>query len=277
MLPKDWGTHSDSLSVSDPAFSFDYSAQTSGNILNLSYQWRSSADSVPADQLAEWARKMAEVRATFGYQLQQNIRLAEAVKKQGIVWPLTLSGLGGLLAGFVIGCILFRWRPASASLPPPLGSEHLNGIGGWLILVALGVVYRPIALIAEAKESFHLTHDLPSWITLTDAESVGFNSHYAMVACYTTAMSGLLIGWSLVMIFQFFSRKASFPRSLVAFIAIALFSVITSRIAVNVWIPPTPAPNLALIIGTCIGSAIGSTLWIAYLHTSVRVKATFRR
>lgn len=277
VLPKSWGTNHDSKSVHDDSFDFAYYSNISGPRIDISYEWRTSADSVPADHLAEWSRKMAEVRATLGYQIQQNIRLAEAVNKEGIVWPMLLNGMGGLLAGLAIGCVLFRWRPASASLPPPIGSDHLNGIGGWLLLVAIGVVFRPIRLIMDARNTLQLTHDFPAWITLTDKESVSFNPHYAWVAGCSIAMSGLLFGWSLVMIFQFFRRKASFPRSLMAFIVTALVITIASQIAVNVWTPPTPAPDKALLIGTCVGSVIGSALWFAYLHTSMRVKATFRR
>ncbi len=276
ILPKNWPDSDDHLEIKDGTFTFDHEAHTKGRYANVSYRWQTRADAVPADRLADWIKKMSEVRATFGYQLQQNIRLANATKQDGIVWPLAGSGIAGGVVGIVVGCMLYRWRPQSASLPPPLGCSHLAGIAGGLTLVAIGVVLRPLMLLTRAKDLLGLMGNLPVWIARTDAESVSYLPGYASFASCEAFMLPALMAWSLVMAVQFFRRKASLPVSLI----ILLVLTCGWTAARSYWLRQIDSSvgneGVTRVVTTIVFQVVLSALWVAYLVVSRRVKATFR-
>lgn len=275
-LPKEWPAHSQSQTINDDTFAFSYETRTEGNRVSLSYRWRTLTDSVPAERMQDWTRKMNEVRATFGYQLQQNIRLADAVEKIGVVWSLVACGVFGALAGLAVGWWFYRRRPV-VSEEIPLGDRHLVGIGGWLILLAIGVTMRPFILVSGMVADMGLVRDLPTWITLTDSESVGYNAGFAWLAWAEFFVHGLLIVWSVVLVPQFFRLKATAPRAQIAFFITFATWLLVDQIAAGLIMPSGNPSDQARQIGQMIGAWIGPAVWVAYLLNSRRVRATFRR
>lgn len=269
-LPKEWPDSTDSREISDDTFAYALDIQSKGRRTDLRYDWRTLADSVPAGRVGEWNKKMNEVRATFGYVLNQNIRLAEAVQKKGIVWSVVASATLGVLAGLIVGVVLYRWQPAPR--PRPANSRHLEGLGGWLVLLGIGVVFRPLAQLLASKDIFNLIGNHVGWITLTDPESGGYVSGYASLVWSEAFSQGLFFAWSMVMIFQFFRRKPSLPRSLSALLLIAIVWEIVDYLFLVRLFPQEPAATGPKIIT----HVLFTILWVGYLHRSRRVRMTFR-
>ena len=270
-LPRDWPLSTDAADISDDTFAFKWSAQGSGRRVDLQYDWRTLSDSVPPHRMAEWNKKMGEVRATFGYKLQQNIRLAEAVKNQAVVWSIITSSVTGILAGISLGVWLYHWQPPRRLRPE--NSRHLVGIGGWLILLAIGIVLRPMIHLAGAKDLLTLTGNSPAWVAMTDRESVSYQSGYATLIWAEAFIQGLFFAWSVVMIFQFFKRKPSFPHSLTALLVLAVIWVTIDELALA-YVLKTEAFKSKLPL---LKQIIPSVIWIWYLQVSRRVNVTFRR
>lgn len=57
----------ESKTVSDPAFSYRKNAQWTGNEFILEYEYQSLADSVPANQSADYLQRLSEVSQSLGY------------------------------------------------------------------------------------------------------------------------------------------------------------------------------------------------------------------
>jgi hypothetical protein len=212
---------------------------------------------------------MGEVRATLGYRLSQNIRLSEAVKEKVIVWSVVACSTGGVLAGLLIGTLLYRWEPAVRARPE--NSSHLIGLGGWLVFVAIAIVVRPLIQLKSFSAMVGLMGDSTAWITLTDADSFSYKAGYAWLVWSEAFMQGLVFAWSLMMIPQFFRRKPSLPRSFSALIITSLIFEIVDHIALArvkiTGIPP----------GTIVGHGVATVAWVWYFQVSRRVRATFRR
>lgn len=275
-LPRIWPAQGESRSVSDPTFDFDYEARPQGRTIELSYRWRTNADSVPAGRMSEWTSKMGEVRGTFGYQLQQNIRLSEAVKRTGLVHPLLFAVILGLATGIALG-VFFYFRPRRM-LPPPLETEPTRaGIRGWLILIAVLVVSRPILFLIKTRLGLPMIENLPLWITITDPQSANYREWFAPITTIEFFASAAVFGWSLVIPFQFFRKKATFPRAYCMLLAAGLVWSLADLIAVRTLLPSTEPTNTAREVGRIIGFAIIPGLLIWYLLVSRRVRATFRR
>jgi Protein of unknown function (DUF2569) len=223
----------------------------------------------------EWTQQMAKVRASLGYRLTQNIRLAAEMKRGGIVWPALGGALAGLLGGLALGVWLYR-----RACPPPLAIRpvraDLAGIGGWLLLPAFAILIRPFALFNALKPTLALIDDRPSWIASTDPESVGLIAGFAPVALAEIAVGVCFIAWSLVLIPQFFTRKRSFPPSVILYLA----SFAGWAVVHMVWMRQLAFPNPASLESDLVALGqlgFAAAIWIPYFRLSERVRATFTR
>ncbi|MBI5381988.1 MAG: DUF3857 domain-containing protein [Opitutae bacterium] len=275
-LPKDWPVKPQEVTVRDDTFAFAYSTRAEPRRVLLSYHWRTLADFVPAARMSDWVKKMAEVRSYLGYSLSQNIRLAKEVQREGIVWPMAIATIAGLIAGIGLSFWLYRYRPASLAEPPPLGREDLAGIGGWLILVAFGVTVRPLVLASELWQTAQLIGNWPGWVTMTDAESVSYVPGFCWLVLAEGFFGGLYCTWAAGMVLQFYRRKASFPITFVAMMtSFALWGIAhviwmhSLNMAETGETGKTYAEATKLVVGVLI--------WVPYMQLSQRVRRTFRQ
>ncbi|HVU34536.1 MAG TPA: DUF3857 domain-containing protein [Opitutaceae bacterium] len=276
--PKGWPIAAQHKEIGDHTFNFTFEA-TGGSVVVLRYVWQTTRDQVAASEVPAWTKRMADVRATFGYQLTQNIRLAAAMKATGWVWPLVAALVLGLGAGLVITRVLAKRRVpvVDAGEPPPLSAaEPLRGLGGWLILVGIGVTVRPLYLLMALGPSFRLAVNHPGWVALTDSESTHYLAGFAPLVCGEAFFNALLLVWSCVLVVQFYRKRSSFPRTLAAYLLTLVAWLTVHQIAmayVNRNVPKMASATSDL--RTVVGVWIMAAVWVPYLYNSRRVRVTF--
>ena len=144
----------------------------------------------------------------------------------------------------------------------------LVGIGGWLILVAIGVIAAPILLLSSIRQfegmliQLKTTIGVPeSYITLF--ESMNFFNYLFLLA-------------SFAMVYLFFYKKRNFPKMYIIYsvlsiiigssFIIAMYSILPEYAFFTIW---------DQLKGTFLTSLLSSIAWIMYMLTSRRVKNTF--
>ncbi len=147
--------------------------------------------------------------------------------------------------------------------------SHLEGLGGWLILVGLGLAISPVVILGT-----------------TIAGNVTLFTHSSFRAFLEAhpALEGLIIFeiiTNLIFVvllgalnFLFFTKKRSFPTYMTLYLALQLILVLGDALAVHAVVPSvhTPASYSAIT-----RSFLGAAIWIPYLLVSRRVKLTFVR
>jgi hypothetical protein len=271
-LPSDWTIKPENTRIHDPTFDYTFAVRGEGRKIWLNYSWRTLAESVPPNRMVEWGRATGEVRNGLGYRLSRNLRLAAALGAARIVWPMVASLVGGLLAGVALGWVLLRWRSKGNAEPPELETSSLAGIGGWLVLLAVGVIVRPLLYVKALWPSVELSRNGAGWLRLTDSESASYMAGFAPIACAEAFVGCFFMGWSLVIVPQFFSRKSSLPVSLSLLMIVQVVWVI----GYHFWYASLFPAGIgdAGLIG---GAVIAMLIWVPYLQKSLRVKQTFNR
>lgn len=162
---------------------------------------------------------------------------------------------GGGATGVPLGLILFflawiAWRVVKADREAK--EEQLVGIGGWLIVLAIGQIFGLASFIGSVFRVY------------SNAESgVVTNSS---IAFYTQGvLNGLLLAIFATTTHLFFIKSRLFPRFFIA--AYAVVILLYSFIAI-----PSADPEL---IGGWIASIIGAAIWLPYITLSKRVANTF--
>lgn len=159
--------------------------------------------------------------------------------------------------------------PALDAALPPLTAEpsstaqkDLRGIGGWLIVVAVGLGLGPFALLLAAGGALLLLMSPMSQELLAAHPSV------ARLLILNAAIYCLLIVALIVLNLLFYGRKKIFPRAAIGFLVANFVLDLTSQQMLRQYIPTLPSTGAFM-------NLVSAAIWIPYFLLSQRVKQTF--
>ena len=139
--------------------------------------------------------------------------------------------------------------------------SDLNGIGGWLILVAVGLAIAPFNSLHGMYRDLRL---------LFGGSGAVLGSYHGLAALILfEAITNTIFFSSLIGLNVLFYRKSRlFPGWMITFLCCQLLVVLADHLAAMRFSPSTGATPL-------LRSFIGVAVWIPYYLRSVRVKETF--
>jgi hypothetical protein len=149
-------------------------------------------------------------------------------------------------------------QTSSAPAPSPVAEPAPSGIGGWLILLGIGLVLGPFRLFAQAAEGSRVLSLIPSGDSLRTL---------ILIEVVVNAILGVALFASAML---FFRRKRAAPAVIGLVLAASVLFVIAETLVIAFYFPGIPA-----IDPPTVAAIIIPLLWIAYLRTSERVKNTF--
>jgi len=157
-----------------------------------------------------------------------------------------------------------------------MGNEekNLEGIGGWLILVAIGIIVTPIRLIVLMMSTYPEIFSTGVWEALTTQGGEAYSPLWAPVLIGEILInSGMLLIW-LYMAYLFFSKKVVFPKWYIGLVVFSLAFIIADAFAIKLVLPSEPVfdPDT---IKELMRSLFMVVVWVPYMLISKRVKATF--
>lgn len=279
-LHEDWNVTPMDNTEKSHAFRVSDKIAGAGRQVTMSYSWESLDDHVPAEKIDAHVAAIARVRNQLGYHLTHDPSAKEtpaaAATRFRFNWlPVVLILVTG--AGvFYAGGRLYA-RPPLAPPPMPDFNEHnLVGLGGWLVLIAIGVVVRPLVLGWQLARDFGYAFNLDTWEALTTPGMEAYDPAYAPLIIAEVIGNTVLVSTSLLLVLLFFRCKRAFPA---VFIGLMIFSLLF--IAADTWAAenlikdgePAAPENKTEIVKIVIQSLI----WIPYMLNSRRVKLTFTR
>ncbi len=282
---EDWPLIPSNEDVANGQFQFQHRAMASGRRIDLTYSYRTLADRVSPADLAAYDAAVRKIKDAIGYNLtyktpEQVTARRKADLKSGygqFNWPIAvlasvilLGGLSGAGSYYYFAC--HRVAP----LPPSLHSRQLEGLGGWLVVVAIGLFFRPFmfinACVALGPSIFHLD----VWRNLTLSGNAAYHPLWMPILLFELTYNMLAVIFSLLLLVLFFQKRQAWPRCFIAFMVFMLCGVVIDQmLAAN--IPAVvksgggnPSKDLTQIF-------FAAAIWIPYTLRSERVRATFRR
>jgi Protein of unknown function (DUF2569) len=140
----------------------------------------------------------------------------------------------------------------------------IEGIGGWLILVAIGLVISPLYSIHGINTSLRIMYGIQyqDWLS-THAGLAGLILYEGVT---NTVFLIALIALNTL----FYRRKRQFPWLMIAFLVMQLALRIIDHVAALHFFPHHSAISL-------LQSFVYTAVWIPYYLVSERVKVTFVR
>ncbi len=153
-------------------------------------------------------------------------------------------------------------------------NNDLKGISGWLILVAIGVIFGPVRLLYTYIPLYKSIFEDGTWEALTTVGSEVYNPYWGMLLIGEMMFNSLLVVACIYLIYLFFSKHYLFPK---VYIGIVVASLIF--IPLDAWIVTMIFPDVPMFdpetTKEFVRTLFAGVIWIPYMLVSKRVKATF--
>lgn len=154
-------------------------------------------------------------------------------------------------------------------------NEGLRGIGGWLILVVIGLAVTPIRIGWMLCSDYLPMFQDGTWEMLTVPGGEGYHELWKPLLAFEIAGNVITMLLALITLFLLIRKSRWTPRFAIAWLLLGLVFVVSDYLLaqkipliVELGTDPETMREMARAI-------IGAAIWIPYWLVSKRVKATF--
>ena len=153
-------------------------------------------------------------------------------------------------------------------------NNEYKGLGGWLILLGLGVVVGPARISLEVLPMFYGIFTDGTFEVLTTPGTEYYHAMWGPLLVFEFVFNSLMILASLYAIYLFFSKHYLFPRVYIVIIIVSLVFIPFDAWLASFVLPDEPMfdPDTTQEF---LRSVIATVIWIPYLINSKRANATF--
>lgn len=155
----------------------------------------------------------------------------------------------------------------------PLG---VSGLGGWLILVQIGLFLTIISLAIQLVVYSLPTMTTETWELLTSEQSDYYHPLWGSVVIFETVYNVLFLVFGIYTIIAFYSKKSIFPRLMIMFYSVSLAVGIIDYLLL-LQIPMARELEDGSSLRDIGKSVLACAIWIPYFIKSERVHNTFVR
>lgn len=151
-----------------------------------------------------------------------------------------------------------------------------SGIGGWLILVMIGLFGTPV------RVSLLIFNDLLPIFTdgtlqlLITPETEFYHPLWLPLLLYEVFSNAFFAVFAIVLLVHFFRRKKTLPKLIIIYFAANILMLVIDEI-MGSFIPFITAQSETGSYTELMRSIVSGAIWIPYFCKSVRVKSTFVR
>ena len=272
-----WQLDAQDKTSTTPFFQLRDEASVSGSHVQFNYYFEGLKDRVEPGEIPSYNKAVDEAKDSLGYTLKYRTteQLEKAKPRTTFNWAVGAAGLCFLGSASYFAVRYFRASRLAAPRPPPVDTPAaLAGISGWLILLAIGQLLRPITYLKAGRDLFVATMDTNSWRLMTDPIEPTYNPWWAPTLLVELFLNLGLLVFSVLLIALFFGKRSAWPRCFAVFLIISVLGVALDTILSH-QIPAASEP-LATSIRSIASVTLAAAIWIPYVKLSKRVKATFR-
>jgi hypothetical protein len=149
-----------------------------------------------------------------------------------------------------------------------------KGLGGWLVLPAIGLFVMPVRLSMSFNTDFWPIFREGYWEILTTPGTEAYHPLWAPLLIFEITGNAFFVIFDLVLIYFFFTKSYRFPYLFIAFAALNLLFV-TSDFLLADLVPAIAAESDVDSIKEVARAAVAAVVWVPYFLLSKRVKNTF--
>lgn len=270
-LPEEWTVKNDSANIQMASFAYNYSKRYNNQSVTIIHKYKTFKDRVLESETDEFIRKHNDIVNKLPFVLTYNKAIAASSSTFEFSWAAGISSLL-LVSLFVFIAIKLYFKYDTGSATP---DSEAQVIGGWLILIGIGLVFSPFKLL------FGLYHtpvflNNAIWSNLFDFNNTSKNMLLGIVMIFELVYNCAQLVFVVLLIFLFFKRRTIFPLFAIAFYVITLVFLITDSWVVSLLnSTELNIPDKKAAFKDIMRGILSVAIWVPYLLRSKRVKQTF--
>lgn len=283
-LPDAWSDPFEHSSVENPWFKLEITSKGLATGFTYSTSFETRRRVVAASDAATYAREADRARKALGFDLTYRPSAAEvavesepAVDVPAAFSPGRMVIAMGVLAGWAL--VFLLWA-LPRKTPPPLPAPGPEGIGGWLIVVLIGLIVRIFSTVGN------LVAGASAYLRPGVAEAAAGGAASPLVPWMQLGLAadgvfaaGMVVN-GLIVLPLFFLRHRGTRKLLIAGFVLMVLATIADAVVMGLLSAAGTGgagTEVAQSVGRVIGVMIAAGIWIPYFVVSKRVNNTFRR
>lgn len=264
IMPETWNVSEETVEVSGDGFTYESQSTGDGEIVTVNYKYTADRTYLNASDAKEFLEKRDDIQNDLSFNVTYNPFTESG---SDINWWVILLAIITLAVSVYFALKIYReYNPE----PDSLGGE--TQLGGWLILLAIGLSITPLRLIYGFG-------DLTSYVNLSSwqAMQITYPDHEAalgIIILLEIALNVVFLVSSILIVFLFYTRRSSAPLVITVFLLFNLVFLIVDTLLVGYILADSTVSDSA---GEILKSGIYAIIWSVYLNNSSRVKQTFTK
>jgi transglutaminase-like putative cysteine protease len=257
-LPTEWSSETAHSLIENDRYDYNYDVTYDDKKLHIITKYKTKDTEIPINEFEKFTSDHSKMMANLNYRLSYD---TTTIKAKSNPWLGIIVGVIAFLGGLLLMFWLYNKYDPQPYYPAAWGQP----IGGWLILIGIGVSITPIRLAYEFIETPSVISG-EAWLILWYTK----NYIYFFFVLIEQIYNIVFFLFSLLIVVLFFQRRSSLPALISILYGVSLCMVVLDNV-LTIQIDPQTDLDMKTILRSLLAAAI----WIPYFRTSQRVKKTF--
>lgn len=257
-LPEEWNVTTDQVAIENKYYKYDFEVSYNNKNLSILTHYVTKQESIPVEDFSKFVDDHGKMMNNLSYMLSYDQTLVQKTSDK-------LPGIVVSILALVAGVYLIIWLYFNYNPKPHYPETSGIPIGGWLILVGLGIVISPLKNLYELLTVDNLLNG-ESWLAMWYNKSYGYFIFLLIEHIYNIVYLML----SIVVLILFFQRRTSVPK-----LISILYAVPSVVIIIDNLVAQQINPNQEWDTKGIFRAIAAAVIWIPYFSMSTRVKKTF--
>lgn len=270
LKPGGWNIDDKSMIENNDFFNYSLNCHVSNNTLHLDYSFVSKTGVVEQKDYLRYKEKADFLDKNLIFSVSQPVSGAGAKSFNWLLLVTMLVAIG--ISVFV--CLGISKKPGIS-----IYEKRYDSIGGWLVIVGLGIIFTPLSLTIQVIRQFVEEAGLNYYSIYFTEESSLYEPVKGYYLLIVNSLNVFLIVSSVFLAIQFLRRKASFRLNYVYFkIFNLLFLIVDLTISYYFFIDPDSLDDSKLVskqTASIFRVFIQTCIWVPYIWVSERSRHTF--